>query len=85
MEFPREYLKKAFEFDRVFFYKWSVNWQFLGEEWAVSKNLALFLLASHIILLLYFCFSKWVRITHIFGEIGLWPINLRFNRRILNP
>jgi len=28
---PVNYLKKAFEFDRSFFYKWTVNWTFLEE------------------------------------------------------
>ena len=30
--FPLSYLQKAFEFSRVFFYKWTVNWKFLSEE-----------------------------------------------------
>ena len=30
------YFGKAFEFSRVFMFKWSVNWQFLGEKRAVS-------------------------------------------------
>ena len=27
LSYPISYLKKAFEFDRVFFYKWTVNWK----------------------------------------------------------
>jgi len=27
LTYPVSYLKKAFEFDRVFFYKWTVNWK----------------------------------------------------------
>jgi alpha-1,3-mannosyltransferase len=40
------YFGKAFEFSRVFFFKWSVNWQFLGEEVATGKDLASLLLIS---------------------------------------
>lgn len=32
----RAYFGKAFEFDRKFLFKWSVNWNFLGEEKATS-------------------------------------------------
>jgi alpha-1,3-mannosyltransferase len=34
------YFGKAFEFSRVFMFKWSVNWQFLGEEMATGKQWA---------------------------------------------
>lgn len=27
LSFPESYIRKAFEFDRVFFYKWTVNWK----------------------------------------------------------
>jgi alpha-1,3-mannosyltransferase len=34
------YFGKAFEFSRVFMFKWSVNWQFIGEEKATGKEWA---------------------------------------------
>jgi alpha-1,3-mannosyltransferase len=46
--YPISYIKKAFEFDRVFFFKWTVNWKFLPEEIFVSKKWALLLLAGHL-------------------------------------
>lgn len=46
--YPVSYIKKAFEFDRVFFYKWTVNWKFLTEEIFVSKSWALLLLCHHL-------------------------------------
>lgn len=46
--FPVSYIKKAFEFDRVFFYKWTVNWKFLPEEIFISKSWALVLLSCHL-------------------------------------
>eukprot|EP00568_Trieres_chinensis_P016891 CAMPEP_0183327710 /NCGR_PEP_ID=MMETSP0160_2-20130417/83906_1 /TAXON_ID=2839 ORGANISM="Odontella Sinensis, Strain Grunow 1884" /NCGR_SAMPLE_ID=MMETSP0160_2 /ASSEMBLY_ACC=CAM_ASM_000250 /LENGTH=241 /DNA_ID=CAMNT_0025495851 /DNA_START=142 /DNA_END=867 /DNA_ORIENTATION=- len=48
---PVSYIRKAFEFDRVFFYKWTVNLKFLPEETFVSKRLSLLLLALHLSLL----------------------------------
>jgi alpha-1,3-mannosyltransferase len=42
----KQYFGKAFEFDRVFMFKWSVNWQFLGEEKAVGKEHAKMLLMA---------------------------------------
>lgn len=58
------YFGKAFEFDRVFFFKWSVNWQFLGEEVATGKNLAKILLLAHISLLVIFLLFKWTSMTN---------------------
>ena len=46
--YPVSYIKKAFEFDRVFFFKWTVNWKFLPEDLFVSKKLALILLSCHL-------------------------------------
>jgi len=54
-------MQKAFEFDREFFFKWSVNWKFLGEELALNKTFAKILLTTHICLLLYFLFFKWIK------------------------
>lgn len=45
---PASYIKKAFEFDRVFFYEWTVNWKFLPEELFVSKAWAMTLLLCHL-------------------------------------
>lgn len=55
---PISYIKKAFEFDRVFFYKWTVNWKFLPEELFVSKPWALLLLGLHVSSLGYLA-TKW--------------------------
>lgn len=46
--YPVSYLRKAFELDRVFFYKWTVNWKFLPEDIFVSKSLSLALLGLHL-------------------------------------
>ena len=85
----RAYVGKAFEFDRVFMFKWSVNWQFLGEEVATGKPLASTLLITHLGLLLIFLFTKWTDIRKCFG---IWIVELRLNelfknckRRALDP
>ena len=57
--FPFAYLRKAFELDRVFFYKWTVNWKFIPEAIFVSKPLSLLLLGLHIGCLVFFA-RKWM-------------------------
>ena len=57
--YPISYLRKAFELDRVFFYKWTVNWKFLPEDVFVSKPLSLLLLGMHIGCLVFFA-KKWL-------------------------
>jgi len=47
--YPIPYLRKAFELDRVFFYKWTVNLKFLPESTFVSKPLSTFLLSLHVL------------------------------------
>mmetsp|Transcript_29718 Transcript_29718/g.71824 ORF Transcript_29718/g.71824 Transcript_29718/m.71824 type:complete len:471 (+) Transcript_29718:237-1649(+) len=56
--YPISYIKKAFEFDRVFFFKWSVNWKFIPEWLFVSKPWALLLLVCHLGSLSFLA-SKW--------------------------
>ena len=51
LRYPISYLRKAFELDRQFFYKWTVNWKFLPEETFLSKPLAIALLVLHLGLL----------------------------------
>jgi len=54
------YLGKAFEFDRVFFYKWTVNWKFVPETIFVSKLFSLVLLILHLTILVIFC-VRWIQ------------------------
>jgi alpha-1,3-mannosyltransferase len=48
---PISYLRKAFELDRKFFFKWTVNLKFLPEDVFLSKTYAITLLCLHIGLL----------------------------------
>jgi alpha-1,3-mannosyltransferase len=63
--FPNSYLTKAFELNRVFTYKWTVNWKFLDEQTFVSKEVAMTLLAGNIGFLILFAW-KWCR-----SDLGL--------------
>ncbi|KAF8938987.1 dolichyl-P-Man:Man(5)GlcNAc(2)-PP-dolichol alpha-1,3-mannosyltransferase [Dissophora ornata] len=48
---PESYLRKAFEFSRVFQYKWTVNWKFLDEKTFLSEDVAKLLLTGHLVVL----------------------------------
>jgi len=72
----KAYLNSAFEFSRVFTFKWSVNWQFWGEEIATGKDLAFALLVIHLTLLVVFLFFKW---THIERGLKNWLSEIRLD------
>lgn len=57
----RGYVGRAFEFSRVFRFKWTVNWRFLGEQTFLSKGFSVSLLIGHITVLAVFAFSRWLR------------------------
>ncbi|KAF9313191.1 dolichyl-P-Man:Man(5)GlcNAc(2)-PP-dolichol alpha-1,3-mannosyltransferase [Podila horticola] len=61
LTYPESYLRKAFEFSRVFEYKWTVNWKFLDEKTFLSTELSKILLAGHFIVLFSFVFLRWSR------------------------
>ncbi|KAL3229287.1 Dol-P-Man:Man(5)GlcNAc(2)-PP-Dol alpha-1,3-mannosyltransferase [Nakaseomyces bracarensis] len=48
-EYPNEYFKGAFDFNRQFMHKWSINWQFLDEDAFQDRVFHTVLLASHFI------------------------------------
>lgn len=57
----RGYLGRAFEFSRVFFFKWTVNWRFVGEETFLSKEFSIALLVGHISVLTIFATTRWLK------------------------
>ncbi|KAG0142596.1 hypothetical protein CROQUDRAFT_13567, partial [Cronartium quercuum f. sp. fusiforme G11] len=71
---PVSYLSKAFEFDRVFFYKWTVNWHMLSESNFLSRGFSTALTVAHTSLLGLFAWTRWCR---AYGEKG--PIRLVLN------
>ncbi|KAK4188135.1 glycosyltransferase [Podospora australis] len=58
---PWGYLGRAFELSRQFFFKWTVNWRFVGEEVFLSKSFALGLLGLHVTVLLAFVTTRWLK------------------------
>ncbi|KAI1315641.1 dolichyl-P-Man:Man(5)GlcNAc(2)-PP-dolichol alpha-1,3-mannosyltransferase [Mortierella claussenii] len=69
---PESYISKAFEFSRVFEYKWTVNWKFLDEKTFLSNDLSKLLLVSHLVVLFAFVIFRWSR-----SEGGIIPVILR--------
>jgi alpha-1,3-mannosyltransferase len=61
MEYPKSYFARAFEFSRVFIYKWTVNWKFLDEKIFISREFAGILLFGHVFVLMGFLFKRWCR------------------------
>ncbi|KAI1276116.1 glycosyltransferase [Xylaria sp. FL0933] len=57
------YLSRAFELSRQFFFKWTVNWRFVGEDTFLSRPFALSLLALHASVLVWFIVNKWLKPT----------------------
>lgn len=57
---PWSYLSSAFEFSRVFLYKWTVNWRVLSEDVFLSRSWALTLLAGQLFTLIAVA-VKWCR------------------------
>jgi len=57
--YPKQYLMKSFELNRVFTYKWTVNFKFFPEEVFVAKPLSILLLVLTVIgmihMILYVC------------------------------
>lgn len=64
-----EYLWRAFDLGRVFLYKWTVNWRFVGEDVFSSTAFAISLLVIHVSLLAVFIQTKWIQPSG-FASIG---------------
>lgn len=56
------YLGSAFDFSRVFLYKWTVNWRIINEETFLSPLWAKGLLLGHLATLVAFGLFKWCRV-----------------------
>ena len=57
----RGYLTRSFELSRVFLFKWTVNWRFVGEERFLSREFATALIILHLVLLVTFISTRWNR------------------------
>jgi alpha-1,3-mannosyltransferase len=70
------YLQAAFDLQRVFLYKWTVNWRFVDEETFLSSLWANGLLIGHITMLVAFGLFKWCK-----PDGTVWSILKRGFRR----
>lgn len=61
LEYPAPYVKNAFDFGRIFLYKWTVNWRFVDEDRFLDPRFAKALLVGHASVLVAFGFFRWCR------------------------
>ncbi|KAF6824093.1 hypothetical protein CPLU01_11022 [Colletotrichum plurivorum] len=54
------YLGRAFELSRQFFFKWTVNWRFVGEETFLGRPFSAALLGLHVAALAAFVTTRWL-------------------------
>lgn len=59
-EIRKNFLKKSFDFNRQFMYKWSVNWKFIDEETFLNDIFHKILLILQVLVLMMFIFKKWI-------------------------
>ena len=58
---PKGYLGRSFQLDRVFLFRWTVNWRFIGEKTFLSPEFAVTLLIVHAGLLTTLVLTRWTR------------------------
>jgi alpha-1,3-mannosyltransferase len=58
---PCGYLGRAFELSRQFFFKWTVNWRFVGEDVFLSRGFSLALLGLQVAVLAVFVTTRWLK------------------------
>ncbi|KJE91547.1 alpha-1,3-mannosyltransferase ALG3 isoform d, variant [Capsaspora owczarzaki ATCC 30864] len=61
MAHPVSYLSRSFELTRQFFFKWTVNWRFVGEDLFLDRRFHLALLGLHLFVLAVFATRRWIR------------------------
>lgn len=76
---PIGYIQRAFDFGRIFLYKWTVNWRFLDEQTFTSPQFFKILLAVHIFLLFIMFWSRWLNIIFM----NRFPFHIRREDPIL--
>ena len=70
------YFSRAFELSRVFLFKWTVNWRFVGEEAFLSPAFAIGLLGLHATVLGVFALTRWLGPTRRDVSETLLPLML---------
>ena len=61
LEHPLAYAQGAFDFGRIFLYKWTVNWRFLSEDIFLDPKFSVALLVGHASVLVAFGLFRWCR------------------------
>lgn len=67
---PMAYLKRSFNFGRVFLHQWTVNWRFLDESVFTSTQFFQLLICGHIIILFVLFYNRWINAIS-FGKFNL--------------
>lgn len=60
---PQAYISNAFDFSRMFLFKWTVNWRFLGEKVFSHPATSKVLLGLHVFILCVFGVHQWTNIS----------------------
>ena len=66
------YINNAFNFGRKFLFKWTVNWRFIGEETFLSDKFSILLMGGHIVVLLFFIFTRFLN-SKVTGK-SIWQL-----------
>jgi alpha-1,3-mannosyltransferase len=75
-DYPLQYFHSAYDFNRSFASHNSFNWAFLPQTIMEKESFKNSLLVLHLIFLLYFLFTKWLRIKTMLKDLGVFPPKL---------
>ena len=77
---PYSYIRGAFNFGRVFEYKWTVNWRFIPEVIFVNPNFHISLLILHLATIAYFI-PSWITYMKSYAKIKCVEKDLQLQLR----
>src|SRR6266498_3495630 len=66
----RGYLSRSFQLNRVFLYKWTVNFRFVPQQVFLAPGFSILLLQLHAYLLLVFLTGRWLILRRIIPNIN---------------
>lgn len=73
---PLSYIKGAFNFGRIFEFKWTVNWRFLSEDVFIHPYFHILLLVLHILTIIY-CLPTWIKYMKSYAKLKYMEKNLQ--------
>ncbi|CAK9810955.1 Lethal(2)neighbour of tid protein [Anthophora quadrimaculata] len=65
---PLAYIKGAFNFGRIFEFRWTVNWRFLSEDIFIHPYFHISLLTLHVLTLIY-CTPMWIKYMKSYAKL----------------